>query len=235
MPSSEPCIRRFRPVALARLGTVLPVVIALPLLAACEGLFPDVAADAGGSGAAVALEKLDAAGRQALEAYTVASPNKAFAASDGGAWGWQGGETSLTAAQNRALERCEGVAGSTTCHIVAWDVGSGWTAPATPAATGAAPTAAVPDDAAPDDAAPDDAALPVLDDPGVAAFQTFLGADGNKAFAVAPDGAWGWRASSTLPLEAVQEEARANCARHADGCQVVVTAPDTQGLASLPR
>lgn len=211
MPSS-PCP------APRRRQAVRVLCAAAPLLAGCGGLFPDVAADAGGSGAAVALEALDAAGRQALDSYAAAPPDKAFAVADGGAWGWQGGETSLAAAQDRALERCQAIAAVRACHVVAWDAGNGWAA--------ADPTPA---------GRPPGAEPPPLDDPGVAAFQTFVAATGNKAFAVSPDGAWGWRASATLPLEAVQEEARATCARHAEGCQVVVSAPDVRGLASLPR
>lgn len=215
----------------SRLPTVVAVALsaAVPalLLSACEGLFPEVGADAGGSGAAAALSTLDAAGRQAFEAYGAAPPNKAFALSEDAAWAWHGGAPSLTSAQSSALERCEAVAAAPPCHIVAWDVGTGWTAEGD---TGAANTAG---SATGHDTGND--TMPALDDPGVAAFQTFLAADGNKAFAVSPDGAWGWRASSTLPLEAVQQEAQASCARHAEGCEVVVTAPDLQGLASLPR
>lgn len=208
------------PVACSALrpGLVLALAVALaPSLAVggCGALFPEVAADAGGSGAAAALERLDASGREALGVYAAAPPNKAFAIADGGAWGWRGAAGTLAAAQEDALARCGSVSAGQPCRVVAWDAGG---ALGDPQAAGGPPQD-----------------MPALDDPGVTAFQTFLAAEGNKAFAVSPDGAWGWRASSSLPLEAVQEEARQNCARHADACDVVVTAPDLQGLASLPR
>lgn len=79
------------------------------------------------------------------------------------------------------------------------------------------------------------AALESLDAAGVSALEAYAVAAPNKAFAMASDGAWGWRASTALPLEDVQQQARDNCARHGDGCTVVVTAPDVEALAALPR
>ncbi|KJS39153.1 MAG: hypothetical protein VR70_08680 [Rhodospirillaceae bacterium BRH_c57] len=189
------------------------------LLAACAGpAVPDTPRTAqgpGGSGSVAALESLDAAGVSALEAYAVAAPNKAFAMASDGAWGWQAGAAGVTEAEQQALERCAAVSTSGACQVVAWDAAADWAASST-------------------DTQPF-GATPPLDDPGVAAFQTFLAMGGNKAFAVSPDGAWGWRASTALPLEDVQQQARDNCARHGDGCTVVVTAPDVEALAALPR
>lgn len=208
VPSALP-VRRFA------LGLALYVM----LLTACTGpgmpKITPAATDPGGSGSLAGLEALDAAGVSALEAYAVAAPDKAFAVGPGGAWGWQAGATGVAAAEQQALERCAAVSASGACRVVAWDAAADWTA----SSAGTGPFGAT----------------PPLDDPGVAAFQTFLAVGGNKAFAVSPDGAWGWRASTALPLEDVQQQARDNCARHGDGCAVVVTAPDVEALAALPR
>lgn len=197
------------------------IVLSAWMLAACAGpggpdaLRTATAIGPGGSGSMAALEALDAAGVRALEAYAVAAPIKAFALAADGAWGWQAGATGVEAAGQQAVDRCTAVSASGPCRVVAWDAAADWTASTMDSRSFGA--------------------TPPLDDPGVAAFQTFLAVGGNKAFAVSPDGAWGWRASTTLPLEDVQQQARDTCARHGDGCEVVITAPDVEALAALPR
>ena len=183
------------------LGLAGVAVLGGVVLAGCGPMMPpqDNAMGPGGSGSVAALERLDDAGMRALEAYALARPNKAFAAAQDGSWGWQGGAANIATAEQLAMERCSAVTTAGSCRVVAWDAGGAWQ-------TGSGDANAV----APSAGAL--AATPPLDDPGVAAFQTFLAAGGNKAFAVSPDGAWGWRASSELPLEEVQQQAQANCA-----------------------
>lgn len=70
---------------------------------------------------------------------------------------------------------------------------------------------------------------------GREAFEAFLRADGNKAFAIGPDAAWSWRASEDLPLDAVRLQALEDCTEQAaaPGCQIAavgVRADDREPL-----
>lgn len=53
-------------------------------------------------------------------------------------------------------------------------------------------------------------AIPHLDPSGEAAYRAFLAADGHRAFAIAPGGAWAWRSEATS-AEAAAEETLDNC------------------------
>lgn len=189
-------------------------VLAGVALTACAGSGEDMAHQgAGGGGPAAALERLDEAGLRALETYGQSPAPKAFAVAADGGWGWVAAVPDLPTAEAQALSRCAGVATAGPCRVVAWDAGGRW-----------------------DDAGPlSQQGFSGVEDPAVAAFQTFLAADGNKAFATGADGAWGWRASTSLPLEEVQQEALAGCARHGIDCTVVITAPDMAALAERPQ
>lgn len=58
-----------------------------------------------------------------------------------------------------------------------------------------------------------------LGQPGQEAYLTYSKAGGSKAFAVGPDGSWGWASEEAGETEA-RQEAIANCEQHGDGCYI---------------
>jgi hypothetical protein len=70
--------------------------------------------------------------------------------------------------------------------------------------------------AAPQDvAALDPASIPHVVGAARAGFEEFRAASGNRVFAIAPDGAWGWASHGSQPLREVRARAIETCQRHA--------------------
>lgn len=64
-------------------------------------------------------------------------------------------------------------------------------------------------------------APPRLDPRGLRSFQDFLNSGPNKAFAVSPEGAYGWRAGLNT-RETAAEEALKTCAKYAPNCELYI-------------
>jgi len=64
-------------------------------------------------------------------------------------------------------------------------------------------------------------APPRLDPRGLRSFQDFLNSGPNKAFAVSPEGAYGWRAGVNTREIAI-EQALKTCAKHAPNCELYI-------------
>lgn len=76
---------------------------------------------------------------------------------------------------------------------------------------------------------PDVADLPP---PGQRAYDAFLRAEGSKAFAVSPDGAWAWFASDDVTAQAAGDRALAECAERAEDCAVVGVGYAVDGISA---
>lgn len=159
------------------------------------------------------VSDLDAAGREAYETFLAAAGTKAFAVSAEGVWGWVAEAPSAEVAERVAVARCQEAAGEPCVVIAAL---TGRDADAARAAPSPTPGAAEADAGAP--------SLTALGASGREAYETFLRAEGNKAFAIGPAGAWAWRASQDATLRAMEAEALETCARRATApCQVAAT------------
>lgn len=77
--------------------------------------------------------------------------------------------------------------------------------------------------------------LPDISDlppPGQRAYEAFLRADGSKAFAVSPDGAWAWVAAAGITGEVARARALETCAERADGCAVIGVGYGVDGISA---
>ncbi|PWC34192.1 CocE/NonD family hydrolase [Azospirillum sp. TSO35-2] len=161
--------------------------------------------------------ELSASGRAKFAAYAEAPDNKAFAVASDGAYAWKSGLRSLDMAQQQAVEAC---ATHTTrpCHVaivndrpVNGAVGSA--VPSPPAGSVTSASSTVPRRLEPP---------AQLSAANRAKFGAYVDAPGNKAFAVAPDGAFGWKSGMASTQDA-QRGALDNCNKYASqGCRVVI-------------
>lgn len=155
------------------------------------------------------VSELPQAGRAALQTYNAAEPNKAFAVGPQGSWAWQAGAKTLRQARILAKQRCEdGIEGQ--CIVVASEAGQA-VSPQAQRPVGGDPGIIRME------------AVPTMSPAGYEAYQTFMQADGTKAFAASPQGAWGWQASNRADLQKVAQEALARCLQHDADCSIVAT------------
>ena len=153
--------------------------------------------------------ELSAAGRAKFPAYVAAGGNKAFAVSPDGAYGWKSGLRSLDQAQKGALETCMAHT-QKGCRIAYLNdrPAGGNMAAAPQEAPRSTPVRLEPP--------------PELSDANRSKFNAYLEAAGRKAFAVAQDGAFGWK-SGVSSEDAARRGALDNCAKYTRRtCYVVI-------------
>jgi dienelactone hydrolase len=142
--------------------------------------------------------KLSESGLRSFQDFLRQGPNKAFAVSPNGAYGWQSGVSTREEAISRALERCRNHAPD--CRIYAVNEEIVRTTTQTPSdATRLTPP-------------------PNLTDDGLRSFQDFLRSPNNRAFAVAPDGAYGWQSGMGSREQAIAR-ALERCKEFAKDCR----------------
>jgi dienelactone hydrolase len=144
---------------------------------------------------------LSESGLRSFRDFLRAGPNKAFAAAPDGAFGWQAGFSTREDAIEHALERCRKHAPNCAIYVVNDEV----VRTTTPERQ---KTSVLPPP-------------PRLSDSGLRAFQDFLRAEPNKAFAVAPDGAYGWQ-SGMNSRELAISRALERCKEFAKDCRLYV-------------
>lgn len=146
--------------------------------------------------------RLSASGLRSFQDFLRQGPNKAFAVSPDGAYGWRAGVATRDDAIRDALANCRKHASDCELYIVNDEVVRGKTPPP-PRTESALPPP------------------PKLTESGLRAFQDFLRAPLHKAFAVASDGAYGWQ-SGMDSREAAIRRALERCGQYARDCRVYI-------------
>ncbi len=140
-------------------------------------------------------------GLRSFQDFLRQGPNKAFAVSPDGAYGWRAGVASREDAIADALANCDKHARGCEIYIVNDEVQRKTEAPPQRVSTLPPP--------------------PNLTAEGRRHFENFLRAPREKAFAVAPDGAFGWQ-SGMDTREAAIRRALERCREHASNCRVYI-------------
>ncbi|MBP2300280.1 CocE/NonD family hydrolase [Azospirillum picis] len=154
--------------------------------------------------------ELSAANRAKFPAYVEAGGNKAFAVAPDGAYGWKAGLRSTEDAQRKALDACASHTRQ-ACRIAYVNDRPAGTA-AAPAVTPQRQGATVVRMEPPAE----------LSAAGRGKFAAYVEAPGHKAFAVSPDGAYGWK-SGVASEDAARRAALETCAKFAkQGCRVAI-------------
>ncbi len=146
--------------------------------------------------------RLSASGLRSFQDFLRQGPNKAFAVSPDGAYGWRAGVATRDDAIRDALANCRKHASDCELYIVNDEVVRGKTPPP-PRTESALPPP------------------PNLNENGLQHFQNFLRAGPDKAFAVAPDGAFGWQSGMGSRDEAIRR-ALQRCGQYARDCRVYI-------------
>lgn len=145
--------------------------------------------------------RLSEEGLRHFQNFLRAPGNKAFAVAPDGAFGWQSGTSSREVAIERALARCKQHAPDCRIYIVNEEL-------VRDNAPRQQPNASIPPP-------------PGLSDEGLRAFENFLRAPAHKAFAVTPQGAYGWRTGANTREDAIRD-ALATCGKYGSGCRLYV-------------
>lgn len=158
--------------------------------------------------------RLSNEGKQHFENFLRAPANKAFAVASDGAFGWQSGMNTRDEAIARALERCSEHARDCRIYIVNNELTRGET-PRPQSRNNSIPPP------------------PKLSSDGLRDFENFLQAREHKAFAVTPDGAYGWRTGAPSREEAIQS-ALATCEKYGRGCRLYLVNNELVTQAAPP-
>jgi dienelactone hydrolase len=151
--------------------------------------------------------KLSESGLRSFQDFLRAGPNKAFAVASDGAYGWQAGLATREDATERALERCRKHARDCELYVVNDEVVRGKPQPQPQSQSQSRQnTRALPPP-------------PNLSESGLRDFENFLRARQHKAFAVTPEGAYGWRTGVGSREEAMKD-ALAICEKYGSGCRL---------------
>ena len=149
--------------------------------------------------------RLSESGLRSFQDFLRQGPNKAFAVAPDGAYGWRAGVATREDAIKDALDNCEKHAIGCEIYVVNDEIVRDKPRPQ-------------PERQAQNTSLPPP---PRLSNEGKQHFQNFLRAGRNKAFAVAPDGAFGWQSGMDTREEAIRR-ALERCREHARDCQIYI-------------
>lgn len=144
--------------------------------------------------------RLSASGLRSFQEFLRHGPNKAFAVSPDGAYGWRAGVATREDAIRDAFDNCRKHASDCELYIVNDEIVREKRQPPSRNASALPPP-------------------PNLTDSGLRDYENFLRARQHKAFAVTPDGAYGWRTGAASRDDAIRD-AIATCNKYGSGCRL---------------